>query len=1063
MVSTEFSAKEVATSCIHPMNVAHHWAHPGHMGSSTPQPMASSMILAEDSQIYGRNSSHSSTLPNKAANEQTANIYGPYPMQSGYQYKLPDQRQAWQYPQYPYLPAPANHNLPLVHPHSHMPYSGNSGFSQMAPGPYSRMTPGLISKNQTYRSRRPTIKPLMLHHRPLFAPSPFALSHTLVKHIITITKSQGKSFGVDVKYEATSALVDNTVEEQKPNASTLQTSDSVPIGTVKPPIVLSALGNVAVKSEEYPNATIGPVPSSCVQPTPEKNSISNTAGTMPEIVASVALSASESLTMKNQSTTLTLPATPDRTNTVTPKKKRKRRKRVYFGVMKVVNATKQNGLHQDVTDPEQLLQEGDIILSISGNKICGMPFSRACSLFSTTGNQQSSIILSDVSSEAASSPSSEEKTIKCILTVARRKPQPKEAKIPVAKTVAAANSTPKYHKLHDAPTVSSTVSQVHVPPPIPLVPFLCNLSSGLVLSGEFTNEELTTVVKGMYEAHKAVTATRMESSCMKMCDYIKGRFALASLLQRRDSTTLFKKWSFEVTKYELDMKHRADSFWKEEWEKELKSDDTNHVHGAPFEFLTDAQRSSMRALPQPVIGCKCGSTNHEHVNNPECVLFRNLRLLASKNNVAFSDDEDNIIDDRDTDKVSSKQKLIESAYHERLKKIQTEKDALMKEAMFVDDMERVQVTLQKLAVFAPGSLAIIILSAVAELNDKFQDSFGSIVDTSETGYLAVEKEGIESIDGKKQTGSQEHATAYDSESDDSSDEEDGDDILNLPLTALAKLKNMAQCAPSAAKRPRLSEQSKASFVASDSANISPYFLAELLLSISRAWGHVYQEPSHMDYACYHCHNKDSVGPGNSGARLLYRKNPRESATLSLENIRFALNGDMMSRLQSSGGLIPLTHSNTQEEKQMDSGSQPIESQNNIHETAKANNEPTSLPEASTNDQVLVTHLASRMKSGIWDEILILLNSNVLWLTSKGGLVLDPDWTSNMDSSAAWESGWTATDDDREKFCLHMKIREGLTLMQKTRNLEAYQNRKNRFEDRYELRANQDEGIGKFGV
>jgi hypothetical protein len=69
----------------------------------------------------------------------------------------------------------------------------------------------------------------------------------------------------------------------------------------------------------------------------------------------------------------------------------------------------------------------------------------------------------------------------------------------------------------------------------------------------------------------------------------------------------------------------------------------------------------------------------------------------------------------------------------------------------------------------------------------------------------------------------------------------------------------------------------------------------------------------------------------------------------------------------------------------------------------------------------------------------------------------------MDSSAAWESGWTVTDDDREKLCLHMKIREGLTLMQKSRNLEAYQNRKNRFEERYELRANQDEGIGKFGV
>ena len=408
----------------------------------------------------------------------------------------------------------------------------------------------------------------------------------------------------------------------------------------------------------------------------------------------------------------------------------------------------------------------------------------------------------------------------------------------------------------------------------------------------------------------------------------------------------------------------------------------SHADGE-LKLITDAKRSTLRLLPRPGKGCKCGAEDHRFAHDERCLLYRDIiPYVKAQDLEPFKKSSKKMRSRKAEAEIDS---AIVSALQERQVQAKRDQEDERQEAMFVDLMERTQVTKLKKAIFAPGQLSVAIISAVACLAD--QRSASRV------------KEG----------------------NDDSDDDSDDDD--DIPLNALS----------SSFQNPPKKQKVEAT-----STNLHPSFtsIAEILLHISRTWGHLLKEcDTNAEYA-WHL----KLGGLDSGESLdQYRRNPRPAGSLSFENIQFLLNGTIMSRLRSpppSAGKTSAVVSPTSAAIGASATSTPPSSSNSDAAAASSSNS-SAKPQTALKvpvptpayvrmmDELTIAILASQECTGLWDEIQSLVTSEVLQVDRDGTVVLRKDWQDNVGASILLdgnEKGWFREQDPSNSFCLHEDVR-----------------------------------------
>ena len=357
--------------------------------------------------------------------------------------------------------------------------------------------------------------------------------------------------------------------------------------------------------------------------------------------------------------------------------RKKRRKRAFFHVMCVTDASKQNSKNPE-TDLEKKLRPGDVILEINGMKTCGLPFFTACQLFASCKAPERSH--TEVDSDLENNP-----LLQCCLLVARRKPKPPTTKAPTLKTSS--------------------------PEPPPATPLAVNTKINIVVAGEFNRDEMMGLAAGVSEAF--VHSGRLlgyEASIELMHQCIMS----SSSLVARDQSSIQKKLSHLQGSLDTGASVAATTHWKQSWD--LQHSDIKIPEALKLDFITLAQLSDVRALPRPLRGCRCGGSDHDYVNSPKCILYHGLRKLSGKTTAELSP----------TKKVTLETSMrdlsaMEIAFKDRIVKMKEEQvnDAI--EAKFVDEMEKVQVRKQQRAIFAPN-FTTMVLCAIAAIGHNFDDS-----------------------------------------------------------------------------------------------------------------------------------------------------------------------------------------------------------------------------------------------------------------------------------------------------------------------------------------------------
>jgi hypothetical protein len=452
-----------------------------------------------------------------------------------------------------------------------------------------------------------------------------------------------------------------------------------------------------------------------------------------------------------------------------PPPKRRRRRRVNFSVMMVVDAVKQNGFRKTLEsciDGVELLQPHDIIVQIGGTPIAGLTFSEACGVFSSKAE-----------------PIGEESRICAKLLVARSKPKQvtprsiKASKPPSVKTVQRqhqiATALPKllptnstFQSAEIAILADCILQAVHPPNRL--------LGQSVDLSSETLFDPMTTMIRqlGTLQFHKQYQG--------------KG-------LPLRSLAALQSKWRLLTQSMESDFRTKHQDAWKRAIAQEGLTDET-------LTFGSDAERSALRQLPRPVKGCRCKQNDHEYLHDPKCHLYRDICRLVPKDVLAglLKSNEDKVKKKKDGDAMM---KTVEKGFKDRIIRLKTLSGLEEAEARFVAKMEEVMISECKKAVFAPSSLAAMLLSAIFELQREFPV----------TEVPKIEED-----------------------SDDESDDEEG-----VTLAALgSKRKAANDKSPKGKRQKGTSDQRILNF---------KYYL-RLLQYISKTWGHVYREPSHEEYA-----------------------------------------------------------------------------------------------------------------------------------------------------------------------------------------------------------------------
>jgi hypothetical protein len=306
--------------------------------------------------------------------------------------------------------------------------------------------------------------------------------------------------------------------------------------------------------------------------------------------------------------------------------------------------------------------------------------------------------------------------------------------------------------------------------------------------GPLTSEEMRGLVSTM---KKLIFDSTRVLGTIPSDDVLQKMLAEDPLLSQRELLPLKAEWSSRCNRLDYRISGAAKAHWQSNIIKRPDSDGTGKL---PWPGLTDTKRASLRAAHRPLRGCKCGMKDHEFVNDVDCPLYADLRAKHTDFDHSLNHNP-NIYRRKLVAKLPDNFNPVEKATSERLVRQLVEKESREKESRFVDLMEELQMKTFGQAVFSP-SLTVMILSAVAELRHRFSDT------------------------DSRSPPNKPAPTKGQTESNDDSDDED------VPLTMLVS--TMAPAQPPS--------------------KIRSEFLYELLLWISRRWGHVFREPSHADYS-----------------------------------------------------------------------------------------------------------------------------------------------------------------------------------------------------------------------
>ena len=510
------------------------------------------------------------------------------------------------------------------------------------------------------------------------------------------------------------------------------------------------------------------------------------------------------------------------------------------------------------------------------------------------------------------------------------------------------------------------------------IPFVCSETTNQTLRGDFSANELIDLFNGVVKlltdktrilGYKALDVVEKAVLCLPLREFSDVKKKLAQMNRELELTLI--------------------SAAKQHW------------NGAPW---TDSQRATLRALPRPILGCRCGSKDHTHVNNPMCGLYSNLHPVPS------------FAPPRQPLETSLKDlSALETAYKDRFIKLKEEQERDQDEARFVAEMEHIQVSTVGKAIFVP-SFTAMILSSIATVSDDFESQAAAAI-----------KKRI--LHAKEQI----RPPAAGVESD--------DDVL---LTSLGK-RGTAPTNDCESKKVNANE-----FPLLD-VGFNILFLAKLLVHISKTWGHLYREPVHKDYAwrweLFHGSNSEhGTNPGG--------KNPRRPRSASLENVQFGFKEVQMSRLEEWAF-------GTREQR-----SDPKETESEMKQAAQ--------------DGLAIAYLVSPERSGLLDELLVLLRSRIIRKTRNGGAVFRRDWASQVDLLLLNDmyAHWSLDADPENKHCMHNKVRYNLAsywiridgawaLSEDMSEIiyidEEFDEWRQTFESKADMKSNEEEGIGRFGI
>ena len=688
--------------------------------------------------------------------------------------------------------------------------------------------------------------------------------------------------------------------------------------------------------------------------------------------------------------------------------RRQRRRRVFFSVVTVAGAEKQNARKDGPKKDVDVLHPGDIVCSVDGRDVGGMTFQGVISLFGAA------------STPAESTASGPSKIIQCHLSIARRV----------------------------TPPLTPLATQIQ-PLPLPTQPSfnapIFVSENGEVISGDFSDAELKSVVDGLTTVRKFgdFLIPKRANQTLDFLSSVKAHPSTGNALSRRDEATIGKKLSSVKLSLDKKMKVLAQDYWRKQWRNECVNDEQLL---ARFDFLSDAQRTSMRQLPRPAQGCKCGGLDHQYVNDEKCPLYLDVVPHVTREELeAVRPAKQKRPKKSESDTISA----IGNALMERRKKVLEEQEAERREALFVELMEKTQIEKMRKAIFAPGLLEVAIISTVAALMSKY-----SLEEADESSSS------IEAISAKVEEGATEGPTKTDA-----SDDEDDDDI---PLTALGS-----------SEPPKKKQKAEPTYPSSA-------FLAEMLFYISSTWGHVIQEnDTHADYA-WHL----KLGALNCDQSVdQLTQNPRQPGSLSFEHIKFLVKEFMTPRIKSTPKSSQ-SHNSTPADPLKTSGtSAASDTVAGISAAGAPDLAPSHsdglVTKASTiyplKDELQILLLSSQEATGLFDEVMGLVGSDVLHICSDGKVVLKRDWQFNVGASVildAEERGWFKGDDPANVFCLHDSLRS-LTDFWEQRNggwglidepdeeaefiNEEYFDIKRDFAKDYSNHYDGKDGVGNFGI
>ena len=713
----------------------------------------------------------------------------------------------------------------------------------------------------------------------------------------------------------------------------------------------------------------------------------------------------------------------------TATEKKPRRKREMFGCLVVVEATKARvsapAPEAATTNNESQrtsLQPGDVILSINDRDVGGMTFTQACQYIST-----SSVRCSNTGE------------IRCLLTVARRKvplPLPAtSALVTGARGVVLGNSSTNLL----LPTAIST-------PTIPLIPF--NIFGGKVI-GDFTPSEWCALIRGYSTISRSLTTGMALLPVLNknVCTTMKQDGVYMKFLSQRSVDSMTAKMAYEGRRVDGEVRKMATEYWEAAWEAETKIDADNGNNSLVENYLTDAQRSLLRSKARPSKGCKCGSQSHNFVNDPKCVLYRDVKQFCAQNSINIEEEKKG-----KGKKISTKGKgRLEAAYIRRFNQLRAETAATKEEAEFVLKMEQNQSLGMKKAVFAPSSLCTIVLSAVATVMDRIPKEY--LLD-SEKAEVVEEKANMV-IESKPDDDKDEVSKlSLDSDDDDSDDED-------MPLNALLlkpqpSLKRAAADNSKKLPSPKRHKQAEADATSNNQAKSkavpSGYVLGEILHYISKTYGHLFLEPSHSNYAWQQRHR--SVIRSPLSKEVMFKGNPRKPGTLSFENLRFVLTEERLARLKDNW----------------------------------LNPDNLRLPPQSTmerwNDEWTVAHLSSDTVTGVAHEINVLENLGILEIYKNGTIVLAQGWERRIPHMILNEMKdmWGSDMDVNNLHCIHERVISSLEDVweysgdeegwrfesgdlddELVFEDEEYELRRQIFLENYDGFVNSTKGVGNFGI